>query len=137
MRVKEPNKPRREEVRKSFVECVDEIPFADDIEDTYDDRTPDTSGLETFYTPPTSKVNREKPPLHLALAIENGKPNIPGGVSRTAKGPQHFSAEAKEIAEERMRAREKSVKSQALKDAMAKQLTKMKNQMLPRVLWQK
>ncbi|XP_016322107.1 protein-methionine sulfoxide oxidase mical3a isoform X2 [Sinocyclocheilus anshuiensis] len=126
MRVKEPNKPHREEVRKSFVECVDEIPFADDVEDTYDDRTPDTSGLEKFCTPPTSKVNREKPPLHLALAMENGKPNIPGGVSRTAKGPQDFSPEAKEIAEERMRAREKSVKSQALKDAMAKQLTKMK-----------
>uniref|UniRef100_A0A8C1GEZ6 F-actin monooxygenase n=1 Tax=Cyprinus carpio TaxID=7962 RepID=A0A8C1GEZ6_CYPCA len=126
MRVKEPNKPRREEVRKSFVECVDEIPFADDVEDTYDDRIPDTSGLEKFYTPPTSKVNREKPPLHLALAVENGKPNISGGVSRTGKGPQDFSPEAKEIAEERMRAREKSVKSQALKDAMAKQLTKMK-----------
>ncbi|XP_073785969.1 protein-methionine sulfoxide oxidase mical3a isoform X31 [Danio rerio] len=126
MRVKEPNKPRREEVRKSFVECVDEIPFADDVEDTYDDRTPDASGLEKFYTPPTSKVNRDKPPLHLALAMENGKPNIPG-VSRTAKGSQHFSPEAKEIAEERMRAREKSVKSQALKDAMAKQLTKMKD----------
>uniref|UniRef100_A0A8C1GF27 F-actin monooxygenase n=1 Tax=Cyprinus carpio TaxID=7962 RepID=A0A8C1GF27_CYPCA len=122
----EPNKPRREEVRKSFVECVDEIPFADDVEDTYDDRIPDTSGLEKFYTPPTSKVNREKPPLHLALAVENGKPNISGGVSRTGKGPQDFSPEAKEIAEERMRAREKSVKSQALKDAMAKQLTKMK-----------
>ncbi|XP_059421218.1 protein-methionine sulfoxide oxidase mical3a isoform X3 [Carassius carassius] len=126
MRVKEPNKPRREEVRKSFVECVEEIPFADDVEDTYDDRTPDTSVLEKFYTPPTSKVNREKPPLHLALAMENGKPNIPGSVSRTAKGPQRFSPEAKEIAEERMRAREKSVKSQALKDAMSKQLTKMK-----------
>uniref|UniRef100_A0A8C2BL47 F-actin monooxygenase n=1 Tax=Cyprinus carpio TaxID=7962 RepID=A0A8C2BL47_CYPCA len=122
----EPNKPRREEVRKSFVECIDEIPFADDVEDTYDDRTPDTSVLEKFYTPPTSKVNREKPPLHLALAMENGKPNIPSGVSRTAKGPQRFSLEAKEIAEERMRAREKSVKSQALKDAMSKQLTKMK-----------
>uniref|UniRef100_A0A8C2PPC4 F-actin monooxygenase n=1 Tax=Cyprinus carpio TaxID=7962 RepID=A0A8C2PPC4_CYPCA len=126
MRVKEPNKPRCEEVRKSFVECVDEIPFADDVEDTYDDRIPDTSGLEKFYTPPTSKVNREKPPLHLALAVENGKPNISGGVSRTGKCPQDFSPEAKEIAEERMRAREKSVKSQALKDAMAKQLTKMK-----------
>ncbi|XP_050991420.1 protein-methionine sulfoxide oxidase mical3a isoform X21 [Labeo rohita] len=126
MRVKEPNKPRREEVRKSFVECVDEIPFADDVEDTYDDRSPDTSGLEKFYTPPTSKVNREKPPFHLALAMENGKPNIAGGVSRTGKGSQQFSPEAKEIAEERMRAREKSVKSQALKDAMAKQLTKMK-----------
>ncbi|KAK9958782.1 hypothetical protein ABG768_010884 [Culter alburnus] len=126
MRVKEPNKPRREEVRKSFVECVDEIPFADDVEDTYDDRTPDTSGLEKFYTPPTSKVNRDKPPFHLALAMENGKPNITGGVSRTGKSPQQFSPEAKEIAEERMRAREKSVKSQALKEAMAKQLSKMK-----------
>ncbi|XP_067246166.1 protein-methionine sulfoxide oxidase mical3a isoform X23 [Chanodichthys erythropterus] len=126
MRVKEPNKPRREEVRKSFVECVDEIPFADDVEDTYDDRTPDTSGLEKFYTPPTSKVNRDKPPFHLALAMENGKPNIAGGVSRTGKSPQQFSPEAKEIAEERMRAREKSVKSQALKEAMAKQLSKMK-----------
>ncbi|XP_052008875.1 protein-methionine sulfoxide oxidase mical3a isoform X4 [Xyrauchen texanus] len=126
MRVKEPNKPRREEVRKSFVECIDEIPFADDVEDTYDDRTPDTSALEKFYTPPTSKVSREKPPFHLALAMENGKPNIPGGVSRTAKGSQQFSAEAKEIAEERIRAREKSVKSQALKVAMAHQLTKMK-----------
>ncbi|XP_051726786.1 protein-methionine sulfoxide oxidase mical3a isoform X15 [Ctenopharyngodon idella] len=126
MRVKEQNKPRREEVRKSFVECVDEIPFADDVEDTYDDRTPDTSGLEKFYTPPTSKVNRDKPPFHLALAMENGKPNITGGVSRTGKSPQQFSPEAKEIAEERMRAREKSVKSQALKDAMAKQLSKMK-----------
>lgn len=126
MRVKEPNKPRREEVRKSFVECVEEIPFADDVEDTYDDRTPDTSGLEKFYTPPTSKVNRDKPPFHLALAMENGKPSITEGVSRTAKNPQSFSPEAKEIAEERMRAREKSVKSQALKDAMAKQLSKMK-----------
>ncbi|XP_077049725.1 protein-methionine sulfoxide oxidase mical3a isoform X3 [Siphateles boraxobius] len=126
MRVKEPNKPRREEIRKSFVECVEEIPFADDVEDTYDDRTPDTSGLEKFYTPPTSKVNRDKPPFHLALAMENGKPSITEGVSRTSKNPQHFSPEAKEIAEERMRVREKSVKSQALKDAMAKQLSKMK-----------
>lgn len=125
MRVKDPNKPRREEARKSFVECVDEIPFADDVEETYDDRTPDTSALEKFYTPPTSKVSREKPPLHLALAMENGKPNIPG--SRMAKGPQGVSPEAKEIAEERLRAREKSVKSQALKDAMAMQITKMKD----------
>lgn len=127
MRIKEPNKPRREEVRKSFAECVEEIPFADDVEDTYDDRTPDTSMQDRFYTPPTSKVNRDKPPLHLALAIENGKPNIHGGlVSRSVKGPQQFSPEAKEIAEERMREREKSVKSQVLKDAMAKQINKMK-----------
>ncbi|KAL7878638.1 hypothetical protein AOLI_G00096120 [Acnodon oligacanthus] len=127
MRTKDPNKPRREEVRKSFVECVEEIPFADDVEDNYDDRTPDTSAQDRFYTTPTSKVNRDKPPLHLALAMENGKPNIPGAlVSRAVKGPQNFSPEAKEIAEERMREREKSVKSQALKDAMAKQLNKMK-----------
>ncbi|KAI4904471.1 hypothetical protein NFI96_015129 [Prochilodus magdalenae] len=127
MRTKDPNKPRRDEVRKSFVECVEEIPFADDVEDTYDDRTPDTSAQERFYTPPTSRVHRDKPPLHLALAMENGKPNIPGTVvTRAVKGPQHFSPEAKEIAEERMREREKSVKSQALKDAMAKQLNKMK-----------
>ncbi|XP_060734134.1 protein-methionine sulfoxide oxidase mical3a isoform X21 [Tachysurus vachellii] len=127
MRTKEPNKPRREEVRKSFAECVEEIPFADDVEDTYDDRTPDTSMQDRFYTPPTSRVNRDKPPLHLALAVENGKPNVHGGlVSRSAKVSQHFSSEAKEIAEERMREREKSVKSQALKDAMAKQINKMK-----------
>ncbi|XP_051952738.1 protein-methionine sulfoxide oxidase mical3a-like [Xyrauchen texanus] len=105
MRVKEPNKPCREEVRKSFVECVDEIPFVDDVEETYDDRTPDTSALETFYTPLTSKVSREKTPFHLALAMENGKPHIPGGVSRTAKASQQFSPEAKEIAEERIKAR--------------------------------
>lgn len=36
------------------------------------------------------------------------------------------SPEAKELAEERMRAREKSVKSQALRDAMAQQLSRMK-----------
>lgn len=125
IRVKEPNKPRREEVRKSFAECVEEIPFADDVEDTYDDRTPDISMQDRFYIPPTSRVS--KPPLHLALAVENGKPNIHGGlVSRSVKGPQHFSPEAKEIAEERMKEREKSVKSQALKDAMAKQINKMK-----------
>lgn len=126
MRTKDPNKPRREEVRKSFAECVEEIPFADDVEDTYDDRTPDTSMQDRFYTPPTSRVNRDKPPLHLALAVENGKPIHGGLVSRSVNVSQHFSPEAKEIAEERMREREKSVKSQALKDAMAKQINKMK-----------
>uniref|UniRef100_A0A8C8I314 F-actin monooxygenase n=1 Tax=Oncorhynchus tshawytscha TaxID=74940 RepID=A0A8C8I314_ONCTS len=122
------SKPRREEVRKSFVECVAEIPFADDVEDTYDERTPDTT-MERFYTPPTSRPNREreKPPLQLALAMENGTANFPGNqqASKNHKA-QQFSPEAKEIAEERMRAREKSIKSQALKDAMAKQLSKMK-----------
>ncbi|KAJ8002904.1 hypothetical protein DPEC_G00163800 [Dallia pectoralis] len=121
-------KPRREEVRKSFVECVAEIPFADDVEDSYDERTPDTT-TDRYYTPPTSKPNRVrgKPPMHLALAIENGKPTFPGN-QEALKGQKalRFSPEAKEMAEERMRAREKSVKSQALKEAMAKQLNKMK-----------
>ncbi|XP_038146868.1 protein-methionine sulfoxide oxidase mical3a isoform X31 [Cyprinodon tularosa] len=115
--------PRPPEVRKSFVETVEEIPFADDVDETYDERTPETS-LNKYYTPPTSRPS--KPPLHLALAMENGKPNIP--VIPVSKGERatRFSPEAKEIAEERIRAREKSVKSQALKEAMAKQLNKMK-----------
>uniref|UniRef100_A0A3Q2CZV7 F-actin monooxygenase n=1 Tax=Cyprinodon variegatus TaxID=28743 RepID=A0A3Q2CZV7_CYPVA len=115
--------PRPAEVRKSFVETVEEIPFADDVDETYDERTPETS-LNKYYTPPTSRPS--KPPLHLALAMENGKPNIP--VIPVSKGERatRFSPEAKEIAEERIRAREKSVKSQALKEAMAKQLNKMK-----------
>ncbi|XP_027128944.1 protein-methionine sulfoxide oxidase mical3a isoform X3 [Larimichthys crocea] len=118
-------KPRPEEARKSFVETVEEIPFADDVEETYDERTPETS-MNRYYTPPTSKPNRERPPLHLALAMENGKPNIPVNQAAKTQRATHFSPEAKEIAEERIRAREKSVKSQALKDAMAKQLNKMK-----------
>ncbi|XP_059916783.1 protein-methionine sulfoxide oxidase mical3a isoform X3 [Gadus macrocephalus] len=114
--MREKKRPRREEARKSFVETVAEIPFADDVDENFDERTPETS-LNKYYTPPTSL----RPPLHLALAMENGKPNIPGHPRAT-----QFSPEAKEIAEERMRAREKSIKSQALKDAMSKQLTKMK-----------
>eukprot|EP00063_Salmo_salar_P005946 XP_013980781.1 PREDICTED: protein-methionine sulfoxide oxidase mical3a-like isoform X23 [Salmo salar] len=128
MRREKSSKPRQEEVRKSFVECVAEIPFADDVEDMYDERTPDTT-MDRFFTPPTSRPNgeREKPPLHLALAMVNGTANFPGN-QRASKHhkAQHISPEAKEIAEERMRAREKSIKSQALKDAMAKQLSKMK-----------
>lgn len=118
-------KPRPETIRKSFVETVEEIPFADDVEETYDERTPETS-MNRYYTPPSSKPSRERPPLHLALAMENGKPNISGSQASKAQRATQFSPEAKEIAEERMRAREKSIKSQALKDAMAKQLTKMK-----------
>ncbi|XP_028813343.1 protein-methionine sulfoxide oxidase mical3a isoform X26 [Denticeps clupeoides] len=115
-------KPRRTEVRKSFAESVEEIPFADDVEDTYDERTAEAGMQSSLYTPPTSKASRDRPPLHLALSMENGKPNIP-----KPGRSQHFSPEAKEIAEERIRAREKSVKSQALKDAMAKQLRKMES----------
>ncbi|XP_034541154.1 protein-methionine sulfoxide oxidase mical3a isoform X2 [Notolabrus celidotus] len=118
-------KPRKEEFRKSFVETVEEIPFADDVEETYDERTPETS-MNKYYTPPTSKSSRDRPPLHLALAMENGKPNIPANPASKSQRATQFSPEAKEIAEERMRAREKSIKSQALKDAMAKQLNKMK-----------
>uniref|UniRef100_A0A4W6E1Y1 F-actin monooxygenase n=1 Tax=Lates calcarifer TaxID=8187 RepID=A0A4W6E1Y1_LATCA len=137
--MREKKKPRPEEVRKSFVETVEEIPFADDVEETYDERTPETS-MNRYYTPPTSKPSREKPPMHLALAMENGKPNIPGNQASKTQRATHFSPEAKEIAEERMRAREKSVKSQALKDAMAKQLNKMKESDIdkgasPKVAW--
>lgn len=112
--------PRPAEVRKSFVETVEEIPFADDVEETYDERTVET-GSNKYHTPATSK-----PPLHLALAMENGKPNIPGIPVSKGQRATRFSPEAKEIAEERIREREKSVKSQALKEAMAKQLNKMK-----------
>ncbi|XP_047195829.1 protein-methionine sulfoxide oxidase mical3a isoform X3 [Hippoglossus stenolepis] len=133
--MREKKKLRPVEARKSFVEKVEEIPFADDVEDTYDERTPETS-MNRYYTPPTSK--REKPPLHLALAMENGKPNIPGA-PQTQRATR-FSPEAKEIAEERIRAREKSIKSQVLKDAMAKQLNKMKESDVdkgaqPKVAW--
>uniref|UniRef100_H3C9D2 Si:ch211-59c24.3 n=1 Tax=Tetraodon nigroviridis TaxID=99883 RepID=H3C9D2_TETNG len=108
-------KPQPEEVRKSFVETVEEIPFADDVEESYDE-------------------------LHLALAMENGKPKIPASpTSRSARAVQ-FSPEAREIAEERIKAREQSVKSQALKDAMAKQLNKMRDAhpdqgVSPKVAW--
>lgn len=133
--LREKKKPRPEEVRKSFVETVEEIPFADDVEESYDERTPETSSNK-FYTPPTSRPTRDRPPFHLALAMENGKPNIPANPASKVQRATQFSPEAKEIAEERMRARERSVKSQALKDAMAKQLSKMKeSDAAPKVAW--
>ncbi|XP_050571416.1 F-actin-monooxygenase MICAL3 isoform X1 [Cygnus atratus] len=125
--VKESTQAKKDDVRKSFAESVDEIPFADDVEDTYDDRTEDTSLQEKFFTPPTSRPRPEKP-LVLPLVKENGGlPSLEGGVNQKKRALPEISAEAKELAEERMRAREKSVKSQALRDAMAKQLCKMKD----------
>ncbi|XP_048869091.1 protein-methionine sulfoxide oxidase mical3a-like isoform X15 [Brienomyrus brachyistius] len=116
---------RRENTkRKSFVESVEEIPFADDVEDQSDARTPNTSQKEKFYTPPTSRPQKERPPMNLALGVENGTPKRHRDISE-------FSPEAKGIAEERMRAREKNIKSQALKDAMAMHLTKMKEMDAP------
>nr|AOY33860.1 microtubule associated monooxygenase calponin and LIM domain containing 3 [Castor fiber] len=118
---REPAQPPREEVRKSFVESVDEIPFADDVEDTYDEKTEDSSLQEKFFTPPSCWPRPERP-----LAKENGRlPPLEGSTQPQKRGLPLVSAEAKELAEERMRAREKSVKSQALRDAMAKQLSKM------------
>ncbi|XP_051465064.1 F-actin-monooxygenase MICAL3 isoform X3 [Apus apus] len=117
---------KKDDVRKSFAESVDEIPFADDVEDTYDDRTEDSSLHEKFFTPPTSRPRPEKPVL-LPLVKENGGPPLmEGGVNQKKRVLPEISVEAKELAEERMRAREKSVKSQVLRDAMAKQLCKMK-----------
>ncbi|XP_064510563.1 F-actin-monooxygenase MICAL3 isoform X8 [Pseudopipra pipra] len=124
---KETTPAKREDVRKSFAESVDEIPFADDVEDTYDDRTEDSSLHEKYFTPPTSRPRPEKP-LVLPLVRENGgPPSVEGGVNQKKRLFPEISVEAKELAEERMRAREKSVKSQALRDAMAKQLCKMKD----------
>ncbi|NXL28646.1 MICA3 monooxygenase, partial [Glaucidium brasilianum] len=118
---------KKDDMRKSFAESVDEIPFADDVEDTYDDRTEDSSLREKFFTPPTSRPRPEKA-LLLPLVKENGgPPSVEGGVNQKKRVLPEISAEAKELAEERMRAREKSVKSQALRDAMAKQLCKMKD----------
>lgn len=119
-------KPPREEVRKSFVESVDEIPFADDVEDTYDDKTEDSSLQEKFFTPPSCWPRSERP-LHPPLAKETGRlPTLESGIQPQKRGLPVVSPEAKELAEERMRAREKCVKSQALRDAMAKQLSQMK-----------
>lgn len=116
----------REEARKSFVESVDEIPFADDVEDTYDDRTEDSSLQEPFFTPPSHWSRLEQPPRP-PLAQENGRgPVADSGVQPQKRGLPLVSAEAKELATERMRAREKSVRSQALRDAMAQQLSRMK-----------
>ncbi|NWH47150.1 MICA3 monooxygenase, partial [Fregata magnificens] len=124
---KESTQAKKDDVRKSFAESVDEIPFADDVEDTYDDRTEDSSLHEKFFTPPTSRPRPEKP-LLLPLVKENGgPPSMEGGVNQKKRALPEISAEAKELAEERMRAREKSVKSQALRDAMAKQLCKMRD----------
>lgn len=118
---REAAQPPREEVRKSFVESVDEIPFADDVEDTYDDKTEDSSLQEKFFTPPSCWSRSEKLP-----AKENGRlPPLEHEVQPQKRALPLVSAEAKELAEERMRAREKSVKSQALRDAMAKQLSRM------------
>ncbi|XP_023573484.1 F-actin-monooxygenase MICAL3 isoform X18 [Octodon degus] len=122
---REPAQPTREEVRKSFVESVDEIPFADDVEDTYDDKTEDSSLQERFFTPPSCWSHPERPP-HPPLAKENGRlPVLECDSQIQKRGLFWVSPEAKELAEERMRAREKSVKSQALRDAMAKQLSRM------------
>ncbi|XP_032842305.2 F-actin-monooxygenase MICAL3 isoform X2 [Tyto alba] len=124
---RESTQAKKDDMRKSFAESVDEIPFADDVEDTYDDRTEDSSLHEKFFTPPTSRPRPEKPRL-LPLVKENGgPPSMEGGVNQKKRVLPEISAEAKELAEERMRAREKSVKSQALRDAMAKQLCKMKD----------
>ncbi|XP_059880017.1 F-actin-monooxygenase MICAL3 isoform X1 [Delphinus delphis] len=117
---REPTRPPPEEAPKPFVESVDEIPFADDVEDTYDDRTEDSSLQEPFFTPPSRWPCPEQP-----LAQERGR-GPESGLPPQKRGLPLVSAEAKELAAERMRAREKSVRSPALRDAMARQLSRMK-----------
>ncbi|XP_036788362.2 F-actin-monooxygenase MICAL3 isoform X14 [Manis pentadactyla] len=111
VRAREPAWQPREEVRKSFAESVDEIPFADDVEDTYEDRTEDSSPQD-FFTPPSSWP-----------AADAGARPAP---ERRRRGLPAVSAEARELAEERMRARERSVRSRALRDALAEQLSRMR-----------
>ncbi|XP_059833708.1 F-actin-monooxygenase MICAL3-like isoform X2 [Hypanus sabinus] len=106
-------------VRKSLAESIDEIPFADDVEDTYDERTPDASLQERFYP-----LGQERPArLHPVQSVKVGEA-VPTAARR--RPLTEISPEAKEVAKERMKAREKSVKSQALRDAMARELRKMK-----------
>lgn len=59
------------------------------------------------------------------MVAENGR-GPESAVPLQKRGLPLVSAEAKELAAERMRAREKSVRSQALRDAMARQLSRMK-----------
>uniref|UniRef100_A0A8C9WIJ4 F-actin monooxygenase n=1 Tax=Scleropages formosus TaxID=113540 RepID=A0A8C9WIJ4_SCLFO len=128
-----PDSPRREEVRKSFVESVDEIPFADDVEDTYDDQTPDASMHDKFYTPHSNKPLQIKPPLHLALSMDSGKLGTVGGLaSQQRRDKLESSSETKGVAEETVQARERSAKSQAFRDAMIRQLTKVKESEPPK-----
>lgn len=133
MREKKKKKPQPEEVRKSFVETVEEIPFADDVEDSCDEREAGGGGGR--------QPKASRPPLHLALAMENGKPKIPPSPTQKSPRALQVSPEAREIAEERMKAREQSVKSQALRDAMAKQLDRMRDAHVdrsvppPKVAW--
>ncbi|CAK6442962.1 unnamed protein product [Pipistrellus nathusii] len=123
---REPAQLPWEEVRKSFVESVAEIPFADDVEDTYDDKTEDSSLQEKFFTPPSCWPLSDKL-FPLPLAKENVKLLTLESRDQLQKRELPIvSPEAKELAEERMRAREKSIKSQVLRDAMAKQLSRMK-----------
>ncbi|XP_072915014.1 F-actin-monooxygenase MICAL3-like isoform X2 [Hemitrygon akajei] len=106
-------------VRKSLAESIDEIPFADDVEDTYDERTPDASLQERF-----NPLGQEKPArLRPVQSVKVGEA-VPTAAKR--RPLTEISPEAKEVAKERMKAREKSVKSQALRDAMARELRKMK-----------
>ncbi|KAI1883350.1 hypothetical protein AGOR_G00230520 [Albula goreensis] len=77
---------RHQDKRPSFMDSVDDIPYADDEEDNWEE----------------------------VLAV--------GG----RKGVTEVTAQVRLVAEERLREREKSIKSQALKDAMARQLSRMK-----------
>ncbi|KAG9330095.1 hypothetical protein JZ751_027343, partial [Albula glossodonta] len=81
---------------------------------------PRTSQTELSPLPRTSHTTWDTPPC-LPL---NGLPSVLAVGGR--KGVTEVTAQARLVAEERLRAREKSIKSQALKDAMARQLSRMK-----------
>lgn len=105
----------QEEAPRSFLESVDEIPFADDEDEDEEEEVVDSRGKVTlrprdkaFFTPPPSDGLRDPPS---------------GERTRGAAGA---GAGARGVAEERMRAWGNSVKSQALRDAVEQQLRKMK-----------
>ncbi|KAJ8269534.1 hypothetical protein COCON_G00121410 [Conger conger] len=97
----------QEEAPRSFLESMDEIPFADDEEEDSGDTFPQRTASHAPQVPPAPR------------ALESGESG-----ERTQDG-------AMGVAEGRIRAWGNSVKSQALRDAVEKQLRKMKDAEAP------
>ncbi|KAJ8382708.1 hypothetical protein SKAU_G00034860 [Synaphobranchus kaupii] len=111
------------EMHRSFLESVDEIPFADEEEEEEEedscDKFPPCTSDQAFFTPPSGHAPRDPPVRHALENSGSGKrtQGVAGGV---------VGAVARGVAEERMRAWGKSIKSQALRDAMERQIRQMK-----------
>ncbi|KAJ8262450.1 hypothetical protein GJAV_G00166620 [Gymnothorax javanicus] len=117
-----------QEAHGSFLESVDEIPFADDDDDDEVEGEGDTNTLrardQTFFTPPKSHAPPD-PPLRRVESWESD--------TRTSSGTESaVEASAIGVAEERIRSIGKSIKSPALREAMEQQLRRMKTATIPR-----